>query len=313
MLLRWLANCSLGGLGGEGTSLFEGGVQVTGHVEGGLGVFVTGTGQQGAEAVNCALQVDEHTWVASEDLGHVEGLGEETFDLTGTSDGKLVFFGEIVHTENGDDILERSVVLDELLHATRAVVVDLADDGWVQHTRGGVERIDGRVDTESGQITRQHSRGIQMGESGGWGGICQIISRYIDGLHRGDGAGSGGSDTLLEGTHIGGERGLISDGGWDTSEQSGHLRAGLGESEDVVDEEQHILVLLISEVLSDRETCQTDTGSGTRWLVHLTVHEGGLRSRAIRLDDTGLDHFVVEIVALTSSFADTGEHGETTV
>merc|ERR1712046_241283 len=59
-------------------------------------------------------------------------------------------------------------------------------------------------------------------------------------------------------------------------EQGRHLGAGLGESEDVVDEEQHILVLLVSEVLSDGETGETDTGTGTWWLVHLTVHEAAL-------------------------------------
>jgi len=152
-----------------------------------------------------------------------------------------------------------------------------------------------------------------MSEGGSGGGIGQIISRHVDGLDGGDGAGSGGGDTLLELTHIGGEGGLVADSGGDTSEQGRHLRASLGESEDVVDEKKHILVFLISEVLSNGESSEADTGSGTRGLVHLTVHEGGLGAGAIGLDDTGLDHFVVQIVTLTRSLADTGEHGETTM
>jgi len=152
-----------------------------------------------------------------------------------------------------------------------------------------------------------------MSEGGSGGGIGQIISGHVDGLDGSDGTGSGGSNTLLKGTHIGGEGGLISDSGWDTSEKGRHLRTSLGESEDVIDEKKHILVLFISEVLSDGETGETDTGSGTWGLVHLTVHKGGLGSGAILLDDTRLDHFVVKIVTLTSSFTDTGEDGVTTM
>jgi len=191
--------------------------------------------------------------------------------------------------------------------------MDLTDDGGVEHTGGGIEGIDSGVDTEGGKITRQHSGGVQMSEGGSGGGISQIISGHVDGLDGSDGTGSGGSNTLLEGTHIGGEGRLISDSGGDTSEKGRHLRTSLGESEDVVDEQKHILVLFISEVLSDGETGETDTGSGTRGLVHLTVHEGGLGAGAILNDDTRLDHLVVEIVTLTSSLADTGEHGVTTM
>ena len=132
-------------------------------------------------------------------------------------------------------------------------------------------------------------------------------------LHRCDGSLLGGGDTLLHGTHVSGQGGLVTDSGGDTTEQGRHLRTSLGEPEDVVDEKKHILVLLISEVLSNSESSEADTSSGTRWLVHLTVHEGGLRSGAIRLDDTRLDHFVVKIIALTGSLTDTGEHGETTM
>ena len=152
-----------------------------------------------------------------------------------------------------------------------------------------------------------------MSEGRGGGGIGQIISWHIDGLHGGDGAGSSGSNTLLEGTHVRCKGGLVSDSGWNTTEQGRHLRASLGEPEDVVDEKKHILVLFISEVLSNGESSETDTGSGTRWLVHLTVHEGGLGSWAILLDDTRLDHFVVKIIAFTGSLTDTGEHRETTM
>ena len=124
----------LSSIGGEHATLLEGGVEVTSHVEGRFGVIVTSTVQQGAEGVNGVLEFDENTWVAGEDLRHVEWLRKETFDLTCTSDGKLVLFGQIVHTQDSDDILQGSVVLDKSLDTTSAVVMDLADDGWVKHT-----------------------------------------------------------------------------------------------------------------------------------------------------------------------------------
>ena len=59
-------------------------------------------------------------------------------------------------------------------------------------------------------------------------------------------------------------------------------------------------------------TSKSDTGTGTRGLVHLTEDEGDL-GLALKLNDGGLLHFVVQIVTLTGSLTDTGEDGETTV
>ncbi len=178
-----------------------------------------------------------------------------------------------VITQNGDDVLERLVVLQDLLDATCDLVVLLADDVGVHDTGGGVEGVDGGVDPELGDGSRQHGGGVQVSEGRGGGGISQIVSGHVDGLHGGDGALLGGGDALLHATHVSGQGGLVSDGGRDTSEQGGHLGAGLCESEDVVDEEQHVLALLITEILGDGETCESDTGTGAGRLVHLTVHE----------------------------------------
>ena len=97
---------------------------------------------------------------------------------------------------------------------------------------------------------------------------------------------------------------MVTDGRGDTTEQGRHLRTGLGETEDVVDEEKHILALLITEVLRNGETSQRDTGTGTRGLVHLTEDESDLRV-TLEVDDTGLNHFVVQIVTLTGALTDT--------
>jgi len=152
-----------------------------------------------------------------------------------------------------------------------------------------------------------------MCESGSGGGISKIISWHIDGLDGGNGTSLGGGNSLLESTEISGKSGLVTYSRWDTTEKGRHFRASLGESENVVDEQKHVLVLFISEVLSDGKTSETDTSSGTWGLVHLTVHESGLRLVRVEVDDTRLNHFVEEIVTLTSTLTDTGEHRVTTV
>lgn len=69
----------------------------------------------------------------------------------------------------------------------------------------------------------------------------------------------------------------------------------LGEAENVVDEEEHVLSLVVTEVLGDGETRERNTGTGTRGLVHLSEDEGRLGLVVGELDDSGLDHLVVEV------------------
>lgn len=111
-------------------------------------------------------------------------------------------------------------------------------------------------------------------------------------------------DGDVHATHVRRERGLVTDGRRDTTEQGRHLRTGLGETEDVVDEEKHVLALLVTEVLRDGETSERDTGTGTRGLVHLTEDESDL-GVTLEVDDTGLNHLVVQVVTLTGTLTDT--------
>lgn len=66
------------------------------------------------------------------------------------------------------------------------------------------------------------------------------------------------------------------------------------------------------EIGKNTYTSQGDTGTGSRRLVHLTEDESDL-GLAIELNDTSLLHFVVQVVTLTGTFADTSEHRVTTV
>lgn len=204
--------------------------KVTNHVESTLGKGVTLTSQDSLERGNGVLKVDKLALDTSEDLGDSERLAQETLDLTGTLDSELVGLRQLVHTQNGDDVLERLVLLEDLLDAGGDLVVLLTDDTGVKHTRLGVERVDSRVDTQLGNTTGQHSGGVQVGKGGGGGRVGQIVSRDVDGLDGGNRTLLGGGNTLLHTTHVDGEGGLVTDGRGDTTQQSRDLGTGLSKS-----------------------------------------------------------------------------------
>merc|ERR1712061_443580 len=197
------------------------------------------------------LHRDEFAGVAGEHLGDLERLREEPLDLPGPGDRQLVLLGQLVHTQDGDDVLQRLVVLKDLLDATGDLVVLSADDVLVHDPGGGIERIDGGVNAQLGNTSGQHSGGVQVSEGGCGGGISQVVGGHVDGLHGSDGTLCRRGNSLLHSTHVSSQGGLVTDGRWNTSQQGRHLRASLRESEDVVDEEQHVLTLLVTEVLGD--------------------------------------------------------------
>lgn len=213
-------------------------LEVTDHVERSLGQVITFAVHDHLEGADGILQVDQLTLDTGEDLCDGERLREETLQLTRALDGELIGLGQLVHTENGDDVLEGLVLLQHLLDAGGDGVVLLTDDTGVEHTGLGVEGVDGGVDTQLGDTTGQDGGSVQVSEGGSGGGISQVVSGDVDGLDGGDGTLLGGGDTLLHDTHVDGESGLVTDGRGDTTEQGGHLRTGLGETENVVNEEE---------------------------------------------------------------------------
>lgn len=69
------------------------------------------TSKDALEALDGFLQGHQFTQVASEDLSHLEGLGQETLDLASTGHSKFVLFRQLIHTQNGNDVLQGLVVL----------------------------------------------------------------------------------------------------------------------------------------------------------------------------------------------------------
>ena len=91
-------------------------------------------------------------------------------------------------------------------------------------------------------------------------------------------------------------------------EERRHLGAGLREAEDVVDEEQHVLALVVAEVLRHRQAGQADAQARARRLVHLAEDQ----RRSFEMTPDSLIS-MPEVVALARALADAGEHREAAV
>src|SRR3546814_16681431 len=63
-------------------------------------------------------------------------------------------------------------------------IVLFTHDLWIELAAGGVERIDGGINTQGGDITRQHDGGVQVldGRCGRRAG--QVIGRAVNGPDR---------------------------------------------------------------------------------------------------------------------------------
>ena len=222
-------------------------------------------------------------------------------------DDHLVLVRELVHPEDGDDVLKVLQTLEDLLDRPGDLVVLLADDLRVEHPRGRVERVDGRVDPELRDLAREHGGRVEVREGGRRRGVGQVVGGHVDGLHRGDRSLARRADALLQLAHLGRERGLIADGAGHAAEQGRDLGARLREAEDVVDEEEHVLPFLVAEVLGHGHAREADAQTRSRRLVHLAVDQRGL------VDDARLVHLEPEVVALAGALAHAGEDRVTAV
>jgi len=79
---------------------------------------------------------------------------------------------------------------------------------------------------------------------------------------------------FLQVAHFGGEVGLVADGAGGAAQQGGHLGTGLGKAEDVVNKEQHVLVLLVAEVFSHGQAGKGHAQTRPGRLVHLAINKG---------------------------------------
>ena len=83
------------------------------HVEGRFGQVVVFSRDDGLERPDRVLERHLHAGRAGEDFRHVEGLRQEALELPRPGHRQLVLFGEFVHAEDRDDVLQRLVALED--------------------------------------------------------------------------------------------------------------------------------------------------------------------------------------------------------
>ena len=141
-----------------------------------------------------------------------------------------------------------------------------------------------------------------MGERRRRSRVGQVVRRHIDCLNGSNGTVLRGSDTLLKFTDIRCQCRLISYCGRHTAQQRGNLGACLHETEDIVDEQKHVLMLLVTEILRHGKSGLRHTHTRSRRLVHLSEDQSGL------LQNAGFFHLAPEIISLTGTLSHTGKN-----
>src|SRR5829696_7469530 len=181
----------------------DGLVDVADEVEGLLGKLVVLAFDNFLERADRVLQLDELALHAGELLGDEERLREETLQSTRPAHDDLVLLGELVDAEDGDDVLQLLVALEDVLDLLGDLVVLVADDRGVEDRRGGGQRVDGRVDTLLREAPRELDRRVEVGEHRERCRIGEVVRRHVDGLEARYRALVGRGDPLLQGAHLG--------------------------------------------------------------------------------------------------------------
>src|SRR5947207_8843717 len=99
----------LGRFSSQLLALLDGFFNGADHVEGGFRQVIVLAFADGTEALDGVGEIDELAGRTGEYFGHEERLRQEALDLAGAGHGDLVLFGQFVHAENGDDVLQRFV------------------------------------------------------------------------------------------------------------------------------------------------------------------------------------------------------------
>src|SRR5690625_728596 len=280
-------------------------VQATQAVEGLLWVVVEFAVANALESVDGICQRYVRAWQTGELLCDEEVLAQEALNATCALNGDLVLFGQLVHTQNRDNILQFLVLLQNVDHALGNSVVTLTDDAWLENTRSRRQWVHSWVDTLGSNRTVKLGGCIQVSEGGRWSWVGVVIGRNVNGLQRSNRLTLSRGNTLLENTHLISQGWLVAHGGRHTAQKGRNLRTSLGETEDVVDEQQHVLVLNIAEVLRHGQAGQSHAHTNSWWFVHLAEHEGGV------LQFDHFFHFQEQFVAISCTLDNTREPGGT--
>src|SRR5687768_4550583 len=102
------------------------------HEESLLRVLVELAGDKALEGRNRLLELHVLAGDTRELLRDRERLRHEALDPAGPPDHELVFFRELVHSENRDDVLKLLVALENPLNVGRYLIVAVAEELGVE-------------------------------------------------------------------------------------------------------------------------------------------------------------------------------------
>src|SRR5918998_1682180 len=291
----------------QAPGLLDGLIYVAHEVEGLLGQLVVPTLDDLLERADRVLQLDELALEAGELLGDEERLREKPLQPARPAHDDLVLLGELVDAEDGDDVLQLLVALQDVLDLLGDLVVLIADDRRVEDRGGGGQRIHRREDALRGEATTELNCRVEVGKDGEGSGVGEVVRRDVYRLEARYGALLGRGDALLEGAHLRAEGGLVADLGGHPAHERRALVARLHEAEDIVHEEEHVLPHLFAEVLRDRDAGEADAEAGAGRLVHLAEDERHVP------EHPGLLELAVEVVPLAGSLTHAREDARTLV
>src|ERR671916_777729 len=166
----------------QAPGLLDGLIYVAHEVEGLLGQLVVPTLDDLLERADRVLQLDELALEAGELLGDEERLREEALDSARPPDDDLVLLGELVDAENGDNVLELLVALQDVLDLLGDLVVLVADDRGVEDRGRGGQRVNRRVDALLGEVTRELDRRVEVGKHRERSRVGEVVRGDVDRL-----------------------------------------------------------------------------------------------------------------------------------
>ena len=200
------------------------------------------------ERADCVGQTHVLARQTRELLGNRKRLAQEVSDLAGTSNCQLILIGQLINTQNGDDVLKLFVALQDLLDAPRDIVMLLPDHRRVENTRCRNQRVHGREDADGGQRPLQIGSRIKERKGRCRSRVGRVIGGDIHGLDRRDRTVLGAGNPLLQTAHLRRQRRLVADRAGHPAQKRRNFGAGLDEPKDVINKQQHILALFVPEV-----------------------------------------------------------------
>ena len=143
-------------------------------------------------------------------LCYSKRLGQKTLNLPCPVDGKSVLVRKFIHAEDRYDVLKFLVSLEYLLYPLRGLIMILSHYVRVKDTRGRLERIHSRINTQFSDFSAQDRSGVEMGERSGRGWVSKVVRRHIYSLYGSNRTILCGCDSLLHLAHLCGQCRLIS-------------------------------------------------------------------------------------------------------